>query len=478
MPLSTFNLYVEDYPESGSTLIHNTFSGAYVVLDSGVVDALRASDRGAELTAAERELADDPDLRDPDVAVVVASRAAEEAEFRQWFETRRARNEVLDVTVGVNLACNFACTYCCQAQVLDGSVMSERTADETADWLVARARDTGVAAIHTVFIGGEPLLHPRRIEQIARRIGASVAPAPIEFGFSLVTNGYFLTPPIVERLVPLGLKSAKVTLDGDESTHALTRVSKKGEDTFARIFDNVIAASRFIRITLNGNYQDDTIAGFGPLIRKLRAAGLPAGTEVSFSPALEGLSSDEAVGSGTCTWSGSNDYQVALADETRRNGFEPRMLHAVGPCAFHDHHHASIDPDGTLHKCPGFMGHPEWAIGNVRDGLSARYHRMLGVNPQRECTGCAHRPNCGGGCIAAAWLRAGRMEGVSCEHSYFERVKDASLVREYLVATSDDAEAAATGFPPPDHPIPLSRENALPTPPRGRRSAALHVLAA
>ncbi len=277
MRLSCFNHYVDGYPEPGSTLIHNTLSGGFVVVDAETLAALHKADGGAQLSPDERELVDDPDLRDPDVGVVVESREAEEAEFQAWFERKRSRKTQLEALISINLACNFECPYCSQAGILDGTVMKADVADRTADWLVDRALETGVGGIYLAFCGGEPLLHPERIARIARRIRERALPAGLTFSFMAITNGYFLDQKVLDLLVPLGFEQAEVTIDGDESTHKLTRVSKKGEDTFARIFDNVIAASKRLRIYINGNYTPQTVHGFIPLLGKLADAGLPAG---------------------------------------------------------------------------------------------------------------------------------------------------------------------------------------------------------
>ena len=422
------------------TLIHNTLSGAYVVLENQALEVLRRADRGETLSAAEQAMASDADLFDPDVAICVESRAAEEKEFRDWFEGKRNHN-VLSVMIGINLACNFDCPYCSQATVMSGQVMSEDICDQTADWLSDRAHAVGLDQISLNFVGGEPLLHPKRIERIATRIQAS----GVSFSFGLITNGYFLTEEMVDRLIPFGLRGAQITLDGDETTHDLTRVSKKNEFTFDRLFQNTIAASKKISVIINGNYQDNTIAGFGPLLDKLAQAGLPQGSLTSFSPALSGLSTESGVGSGSCTFSGSDTrYQTALYDRAIANGFDAPELHALGPCSFHERHSFAIDPDGVILKCPGFLGHghkAKWGIGHVATGLDERHRRMVDLTPVRECGGCAHRPNCGGGCVAAQWLELDRVEGVNCEHSYFESVTRDGVVRSYLLESLDIAEA-------------------------------------
>jgi uncharacterized protein len=455
MRLSVFNHYVSDYPEIGQTLINNTFSGAYVVLETDVLDALRKQDRGEALSADEAELTADPELRDPDVALVVESRAAEEAEFAAWFERRRDTG-VLDCIVGVNLACNFDCPYCSQATIMDGTVMKPEVADATARWLAERAVSAGLDRIHLAFVGGEPLLHPERIERIARGVREHVGPEGPTLTFTLITNGYFLDQAMVQRLLPLGLEHAKVTIDGDQTTHRTTRVSKRGEDTFQRIFDNVIAASKHIRINLNGNYQTDTVHGFEPLITQLADAGLTAGSKLSFSPALEALSTAEGVGSGSCTWSGSDMSQhVRLHDLALTHGFSAPPLDLFGPCELHERHAYAIEPSGIIYKCPGFLGHPEWGIGNVAgDFDEQRYQHILGLTPKQEpCGGCSNRPNCGGGCLAAEWLKSGSTDGVNCEKPYFARVERDAVVRGYVLLTEDEPAAALAALIP-DSPHP------------------------
>jgi uncharacterized protein len=471
--LSAFNLYIDDYPRPGDTLIHNTFSGAYVVLEDEIVAALRRADRGEAPSEATLETVRDLELLDPDVGVCVESRKSEAAEFRGWFERRRSGTD-MSVIVGVNLACNFDCPYCCQAEVMSGKVMTPELCDATARWIAGRATEIGAARVSLTFVGGEPLLHPGRIKRIAGAVRQAL-PEDVDVGFTLITNGYFLDEAMLEDLLPHGLAGAQITLDGDERTHHLTRVSKKGENTFQRIFDNMLAASRHIRINVNGNYQDNTVHGFGPLIEKLAAAGLPEGSKVRFSPALEALSSESGVGSGSCTFSGSDmRYQTGFHDAAVAAGYDFGELHAVGPCAFHERHAFSIDPDGTILKCPGFMGHgADWGIGHVESGLGPRYQQLVDINPQRECGSCVHLPNCGGGCVAAQWLELGRPEGVNCEHEYFESVKRDGVIRSYLLASEDSREAAVARFPGT---TPLPREPALANG-RGIRPSSLSVLA-
>jgi uncharacterized protein len=462
---------VANSPEPGTTLVHNTFSGGFVTLPDDTLAVLRKVDAGGELDATERELID-PELFDPDVGVLVESRSAEEREFRAWFEKQRSSPDRLSVILSTTFACNFDCTYCCQADVLDGRTMKAPLGEATARWLALRAREIGSKALHIDFVGGEPLLHPERIDQIVADIRA-LAPE-LAITFSLITNGLFLTDELVDRWVPLGLVHAQVTLDGDETTHGHTRRSKKkGEDTFAPVFENLVRASHKISVTVNGNYQLDTVHGFVPLIHKLRDAGLKPGSRMRFTPALTGLGAPSDAASGSCLWSGSNpELMLPLAAEIWKNGFDNGDPVSIGPCAFHEKHHYAIDPEGHIYKCPGFLGKTEWAIGHVTTGLTSRYERLANVNPQRGCGSCAHRPSCAGGCVAAAWVESGRVEGVNCEIGFFETYGPELVQRKFALATAANPVEAVERFPRNDIEIPTAPARTA------RRSTKLTVIAA
>lgn len=439
-----------DHPAPGETLIYNTFTGAFVVLDAATLAAVKKLDTGAPLDDAERALIDDSFL-DENVGIVVEDRTAEDAAFDRWFDAYRNSAKTLSAIVSTTFACNLDCTYCCQADVLDGRTITPETSTHTARWLASRAIEIGAEVIDLSFVGGEPLLHPQRIETIVHDVRRQVGDH-VTVKFRLITNGVFLTPQLVERWAALGLCAAQVTLDGDETTHSVTRRSKKkGDDSFAVIFENVIAAARHIKIVVNGNYQPDTVHGFVPLLAKLREAGLPQGASIHFTPALAALGAPVESGSGACTWAGSSpELMMRLTDEILGAGFDPGVkgLYTVGPCAFHQNQSFAVDPDGHIYKCPGFLGKQEWAIGHVATGLTDRYRRLVESRAEKEACGtCSHRPSCSGGCVATEWIKSGREQGVNCEIGFFESQKDPLLKRMYALETSTTVEEALQHFP-------------------------------
>jgi uncharacterized protein len=473
MQLSTFNVYVADFPETGTTMVYNTFSGGFVLLGMDALSALRKADAGEALDPLEDALVD-VEWFDGSVGIVVESKQAEAKSYRDWFEGMRSARK-LHVILSVTFACNLDCTYCCQEEVMSGKMMAAATAAQTAAWLADRALGVGVSEVDIDFVGGEPLLNPDRIEQIVLDLRSRLDGSGISFRFGLITNGVFLTRSLVDRWAPLGLTRAQVTLDGDESTHSITRRAKgRAEDSFANIFRNIVQVAPRISITIKGNYQANTVHGFVPLLTKLHEAGMPQGARISFSPALATLGAPSDSASGSCTVSGSRpELMIALYDEILRAGFSAPDPMEMGPCGFHRRHTYAIDPEGHIYKCPGFLGYPEWAIGHVSNGLTARYDQILGVYVQEECGSCTHRPHCAGGCVATQWLATGRAEGINCEADFFERHEETLVQRKYLLAASDTVGDALAAFPAPPASIPTSP----PVPVRRRgNTVALRIL--
>jgi MoaA/NifB/PqqE/SkfB family radical SAM enzyme len=98
--------------------------------------------------------------------------------------------------------CNLSCTYCNEYDRVSEPVPLDelrRRIDRLAEL------GTGIITLS----GGEPLLHPYVAELIRhiRRRGAVA---------TLITNGYLLTPALIERLNDAGLDSMQVSIDNVE----------------------------------------------------------------------------------------------------------------------------------------------------------------------------------------------------------------------------------------------------------------------
>ena len=439
MQLSSFNVYVAGFPGPGETLVYNTFSGGSVVVGS---DWLAASQAAGGTVAADDF---DPALADADLGVLVESRAAEEREFHAWLRKLKEDTGSISALVSTSYACNLACTYCVQDDVLTGRTMTPAIADETVRFLAGRVEALRPRALEITFIGGEPLLHPHLVERIARGLHEACAAAGTRFAFQIITNGVLMTPEVIRPLVALGLAGVQVSIDGDECTHGITRPDKRGRNTFAQTWANVLACLDLVPVGIQGSYTDENLHGFVPLLARLVKDGVDPDRvpRIKFKPALAGLGTPLDSGVDSCTWSNAKpEVQLALGDAVRAFGYRTHDHLDLGPCAIHQQNHWSIGPEGLIYKCPGFVGRPEWATGSVSTGLTDKHRRLSVLASTRECGGCTWRPACAGGCIATQWVAAGVPEGVNCERTYFDTVGVEVIKRDYFATTLDPAEAA------------------------------------
>jgi len=310
---------------------------------------------------------------------------------------------------------------------------------------------------------------------IAERAFAATQTRGVDIGLSIITNGLLLTREVVDRMVPLGLKGVKITLDGDRDTHDRMRPLRGGQGTFDRIIENVRQVADVVPIAIGGNFDESSVASypalldflkeqefagklskvnFKPIIRATAATpkgvlplipvngeGKPLGGTCMTSAGKGGqtLSGSSLHGCDSC---GADDALKFLRQETERRGFPTASGVPGGPCHVHMTHAHTIGPDGSLYACPGFTGDKTQSTGHIDDRREAwresARERFERLHPWQECGDCAYIPICAGGCLVASHTELGDMNLPTCHKASFESAvislahKAASLPQETL----------------------------------------------
>ena len=197
---------------------------------------------------------------------VVDTRESERAALDTFFVEHQNNSDELHVTVLTTLQCNFACDYCLQGDhdEYNKSVtkMSLDTAYGVCDWLVERLDTVTPRKLALTFFGGEPLLNLEVLYAVSDRAHAAAQQRGVEIEINLITNGILLTPEIVDRLRPLGLKGVKVTLDGDRETHDRMRPLRGGQATFDKIIENIRQVAGRCNIAIGGNFDEESVDSY------------------------------------------------------------------------------------------------------------------------------------------------------------------------------------------------------------------------
>ncbi|HJV67305.1 MAG TPA: geopeptide radical SAM maturase [Geomonas sp.] len=422
--------YLKIYPcpdQPGKSMLYSTRRSSVIVVPDELVEAARNGDlAGANLTtlASLGFLVPDPD--------------AERLEMRDIFLHANGKRRLFNALLVLNLDCNLACSYCYEDNFRGNFYMSEETADLLVETVV-REQLGKADRVHFTFYGGEPLLSTGLIRAIAGRIGAAARQTATRFTFSLITNGTILTRALVQELLPLGLISAKFTLDGPRETHDQSRPFASGSGSYQVVVDRLGEVCDLVAIHLGGNFTRDNFRFFPLLLDDLLSRGITPEKldKVTFTPVLGRTGGQEPAGfQGECLCSQEPwvmEASLYLREESLKRGFPVTRLKMSG-CAVEYESDLIVNYDGSLYKCPGFMGTQSLRIGTLSDGIAEyRDSHNLDLWKNDGCLDCPYLPVCFGGCRYLTLTRTGAIQEIDCRKGYYDATLEA-MIRQDLAA--------------------------------------------
>ncbi len=410
------------YPKNpGCRLVYSTKRASSVLLDK----SLLADIEEGKLSPADEEtlvelgfLAGDPD--------------EERKEMLGYFKEVNRRSKRFNAVVVMNLDCNLACVYCYEEGMKGKRYMSPETAELLITFMEKRLGDG--MDVHIDFYGGEPLLSFDLIKEISKRIGSSAKARIRKYSFNLVTNGALLTGERARELASLGMQSARVTLDGPQHIHDVSRPFKTGGGSFSAIMRNVKEASGYTGIQIGGNYTRKTYGAFPGLLNTLLRE-LPGDRliMVKFDPVVAANRSglpDFREGSESINEPWLIEAGIFLRGEILKRGLPtPKIFPAA--CMVELENDIVVNFDGAIYKCPGFIGRKEFEAGDLTGGIkdfAGAYNMELWKN--EECLDCPYLPLCFGGCRYMKFLRDGKIDRVDCRKPYLNAALDSLILQD------------------------------------------------
>jgi uncharacterized protein len=420
--------YLKIYPSPGDPdrcLIYSTKRGGSILVPKSFLSAISED----SITPSDRETL-------ARLGFLVPDTDEERLEMREAFADLNRRSTKFTAQVVLNLDCNLACSYCYERRMKGPRYMSVETADLLANVLkrdhLSHGKDVALS-----FYGGEPLMSLDLITALSERLRISAATHNAQYSFNLVTNGTLLTPQLVEKLLPLGLTGAKVTLDGPRENHDRHRPFVSGKGSFDTIVGNMKEVCDKIKIQVGGNYTRENYRAFPPLLDFLLEEGLTSerlslvlfvpvaksGGEFSLPEFNEGCASTDE------PWLA--EASLFLREEILKRGFHtPRV--SPSPCMIESVDDIVVNYDGAIFKCPAFLGWKEMAVGDLETGIREyAVSHNLDVWKKDECLDCEYLPLCFGGCRLLKLLRDGKIDDVDCRKKYLDETLEA-FVRQDL----------------------------------------------
>jgi uncharacterized protein len=461
MQPSIFNVRVP-LPERNEVFLMNTLNDAQLLVSPEVtrlLDRCAATDQPAGPWSDEER---DALTLLAENGFLVPDRDADRQALDRFFTAVKNDTAELSVTLLTTLQCNFACDYCFQGDHGDYNKFAEKmtldTAARVATWIERELDRVHPETFVLTFFGGEPLLNLPVMYYLAETLWGIAGARRVPMSISIITNGLLLTPEVVDRLLPYGLKGIKITLDGDRDTHNRMRPLRGGQGTFDRLIENIRSVAGRCSVAIGGNFDEGSADSFSALLDYLSQQEFADKlVNVNFKPIVrdektprvsslqtpKGILPLIPIGAngkplnGTCmshVGEGGgvgcdgcdflDDKWSQIREQTKRHGFPtPDGVHG-GPCHVHHTHAHTIGPDGSLYACPGFTGEKAMSTGHidgrrdpVRESALERFERL---HPWDECQDCAFIPVCAGGCLVASHTQLGDMNKPTCHKRSFE----------------------------------------------------------
>lgn len=412
--LSQFNIFVENYPQSGCHLVYNTLSRALIEIDDTGLSKLHSlMDSPMEGPTFER-------LRK--CGIIIDDGDDEDLSFNKVFNAQTSRTDEFNLTLLTTYECPMRCVYCYQSKIKEKKSMSPEVTKDTANWIEGQLRIRNARRCSITYYGGEPLVNTAPMEYIGGRISEYCQSNGIRFDSAMVTSGILLTTDTANMLKGIGVKYLQITLDGDKESHDRRRKRKDGSGTFDLIMENLSHFVDQFHVTITCNVDNTNHLAAYKLIDILASSGYANRIgKVFFGPVSAPFESAKLHGI-ACPNTNDRDL-VALNIYAAQHGLSSDLRPEHIICAMLLKSHFVLDTDGGIYTCPAFLGIDGYRTGSIYELNSMDYQNNISYNLSFEfadkCKNCPYIPICTGGCRYNALVEQNDITAVSCQREYF-----------------------------------------------------------
>jgi len=396
MEWSRYNLLFES--KRNGWLLYNSGSNSFVQINDDIVDFIKELKRSPNM-----DFSDTPDLymklrfagfliedgKDDDLIRILKMRRL----------TSNYAGNKLSLIIAPTKECNFACKYCYQHNRI-----SSKMSDETENKLIQFVqKHNSITNAYLTWYGGEPLLEFERIKSITKKIAA----LGLNYHSNMVTNGYCLTPEIIQVLNEHKITTMQITIDGSKETHNKRRFLIGGGDTYSKILENIDALMNSdwdgclnIRVNIDASNSNEfaTIYNFikerypDKFIKKITI--YPGFVHDDANPDIGCYFNSDAKG----------NFLIEMAQNHNIKALSIFPQIKLGGCVLTARDAYVVGPDGELYKCWNDVGKERDIIGSINSftgwNTALIAEGMVGASylEDEACQKCFFFPVCDGGC--------------------------------------------------------------------------------
>lgn len=455
---------IHQYKNNGYNIVLDVNSGSVHVVDDIVYDVLPVVERklGENVTdlselasAAAAELSyPEEELREAVEEILTlkeeGSLFTEDIYKDYIFDFKNRQTVVKALCLHIAHDCNLACRYCfAEEGEYHGrrALMSYEVGRKALDFLV---RNSGNRVnLEVDFFGGEPLMNWQVVKDLVAYGRSLEEPWHKKFRFTLTTNGILLNDE-VQEFVNREMANVVLSIDGRKEVHDRMRPFRGGQGSYDIVVPKYqkLAESRnqtnyYVRGTFTRHNLD-----FASDVMHLADLGFE---QISVEPVVAAEDEEYAIRKEDIPRI-LEEYDKLAVELIRRKkeGKGVNFFHFMidlegGPCVAKrlsgcgsGMEYLAVTPWGDFYPCHQFVGHEEFLMGNVDEGIVRTDIRdnfkSCNVYAKDKCKECFARFYCSGGCAANSYNFHGNINDaydIGCELQR-KRIECAIMIKAAL----------------------------------------------
>ncbi len=416
---------IHAYKIHGENIVLDVMSGAVHLLDDIAYDVLGCYDNDGTLNPNKlKELTkyDETQINEAIVEIeylIDNKMLFTEDPYTEMLPVWTKQTVVKALCLHIAHDCNLRCSYCFAGTgeyMGHRSLMSLEVGKKAIDFLIENSGNR--RNLEVDFFGGEPLMNFDVVKGIVEYAREKEKESNKNFRFTITTNGILLDEE-KRAYINENMHNVVLSLDGRKEINDEVRKRIDGKGSYDRILpliknmvDERGEKDYYVRGTFTRKNLD-----FSADVLHLADLGFD---QISVEPVVAAKDSGLDI---------RNEDLKAVCDEyerlakeyvdRRKDGQWFNFFHFMidlegGPCIAKrlrgcgsGTEYLAVTPEGELYPCHQFVGHKEFNLGNVYDGLNGNPIREIfsetNVYTKPQCDSCWAKFYCSGGCAANAW---------------------------------------------------------------------------
>ena len=417
---------IHQYKNNGYNIVLDVNSGSVHVVDDMVYDIIALYENNSEDKIIE-ELKDKYPVEDIKEACSEIAELKEAGQlftediYEPYIDSFKDRPTVVKaLCLHIAHDCNLACKYCfAEEGEYHGrrALMSFEVGKKALDFLVANSGSR--RNLEVDFFGGEPTMNFEVVKQLVEYGRSLEEEHNKKFRFTLTTNGILLNDEILD-FANKEMGNIVLSIDGRKEINDLMRPTRNNHGSsydiimpkFKKVAESRNQMNYYVRGTFTHNNLD-----FSKDVLSLADLGYK---QISVEPVVADESEDYALREEDLPKI-YEEYDKLAVEMIKRekegrgfNFFHFMVDLTGGPCVYKrlsgcgcGTEYLAVTPWGDFYPCHQFVGHEEFIMGNVYEGIKTPDIRHMfnesNVYSKDKCKDCFCKFYCSGGCAANAY---------------------------------------------------------------------------